>query len=106
MSDNRMIIASTILEQLGGTGRLHRMTGAKKFIAIDHGVQFKIGSNAKRINTVRITLNGRDLYDVEFGRVRKVKGVPTYTVVNEFKDAYNDMLVDLFESSTGMYLTL
>ena len=97
--------ANTILKQLGGTGRLAAMTGAKQFVAIENGVQFKIGRNAKSINTIVVRLNGKDLYDVEFGRVRKVKGVPTYKVVNEFNDAYNDMLIDLFESNTGMYLT-
>lgn len=100
-----MTIANTILKQLGGTGRLNAMTGAKNFVAIENGVQFKIGRNSKSINTVVVRLNGKDLYDVEFGRVRKVKGLPTYKIVNEINDAYNDMLVELFESNTGMYLT-
>jgi hypothetical protein len=95
----------TILLQLGGTGRLNMMTGAKNFMKTDSGVQFNIGRNAKSVNMVRVTLNGNDLYDVEFGRVRKVKGVPTYKVLNKHADVYNDMLVELFESNTGMYLT-
>jgi hypothetical protein len=94
-------IANTILKQLGGTGRLNAMTGAKNFVAIENGVQFKIGRNSKSINTVIIRLNGRDLYDVEFGRTRKYE----FKVVNRIEDAYNDMLKDLFESNTGMYLT-
>jgi len=94
-------IANTILKQLGGTGRLNAMTGAKNFVAIENGVQFKIGRNSKSINTVIIRLNGRDLYDVEFGRTRKYE----FKVVNRIEDAYNDMLKDLFEENTGMYLT-
>ena len=94
-------IANTILKQMGGTGRLNAMTGAKDFVAIDNGVQFKIGRNSKSINTIVIRLNGRDLYDVEFGRVRKYE----YKVVNKYDDVYNDMLKDLFEENTGMYLT-
>ena len=94
-------IANTILKQMGGTGRLNAMTGAKDFVAIDNGVQFKTGRNSKSINTIVIRLNGRDLYDVEFGRVRKYE----YKVVNKYDDVYNDMLKDLFEENTGMYLT-
>ena len=97
-------IAKTIIDQLGGN-KLVAMTGAKNFVAIERGVQFKIGRNSKSINSVRIVLNGKDLYDVEFGRVRKVRGVPTYTLVEGYHDAYNDMLVNLFETTTGMYLS-
>jgi len=99
-------IAHTIMNQLGGFRRLGMMAGAKDFVAIENGVQFKIGRNAKRINMVRITLNGLDLYNVEFGYVTKYNGTPSFKVKSKIDDVYNDMLVNLFESNTGMYLTL
>ncbi len=99
-------IASVILQQLGGQGRLCAMTGAKDFVAIENGLQFGIGKNAKGVNKVRIVLNGDDLYDVEFGVCRRVKGVMGYKVLAATEGAYNDMLMDLFEQATGMYLTL
>ena len=106
MSAENMQIAQTIAQQLGGFARLKTMTGAKDFVAIERGLQFGVGKNAKNVNKVIIRLTGDDLYDVEFGRVRSVKGMPTYTVLDKTEGAYNDMLMDLFEAATGMYLTL
>lgn len=98
-------IAGTIINQLGGN-RLVAMTGAKNFVAIENGVQFKIGRNSKSINTVIVRLNSMDTYDIEYGRVAKKKGVPTYTAKTTELNIYNDMLKESFESNTGMYLTL
>jgi hypothetical protein len=95
-------IASTIIAQLGGQGRLSAMTGANSFVAIEKGLQFKIGKNAKNVNTVRIILTEQDLYNVEFGAARGMK----YTVKYSTQGAYVDMLKPLFEAATGLYLTL
>ena len=99
-------IASTIFSQLGGMNRLVAMTGAKNFAfnAKDDGTvaaSFRIGRNAKGVNHVEIVLNGLDLYDVTFRRIHGTK----VTVKAETSNAYGDMLKDLFESATGMYLT-
>jgi hypothetical protein len=99
-------IAKVILQQMGGMNRLAVMTGAKDFIAIENGVQFSIGRNAKGVNKVIIKLNGQDLYDVEFGAVRRIKGMPAYKMLDRTEGAYCDMLKPLFEAATGMYLTL
>ena len=99
-----MEIANTILSQMGGTGRIAAMTGAgkgkRRFIAIENGVQFGFGLN-NQMNTVRITLNAMDTYDVEFWKIGK-----NTKKVKEFNDVYCDMLIDIFESTTGLYLTL
>ena len=102
MNDN-VNIAKEILSQLGGN-KLVVMAGAKNFLAIDNGIQFSIGKNAAGINKVVIKLNGMDLYDVEYGRVAKKKGVPTWVVKVSDEGIYNDMLVESFEKATGMYL--
>ena len=101
----RMQIANTIIQQLGGPGRLKMMTGAKDFTAIDGGVQFGIGRNAAGVNKMIVKLTAQDLYDVEFGAVRRVKGMPTYKVLDRTEGAYADMLKSLFERATGMYLS-
>lgn len=99
-------IAKIILQQLGGTGRLNIMTGAKNFVAIENGVRFNIGRNAKGVNVVTIVLNASDTYDVEFGAARRVKLEMRYTVKDRTEGAYVDMLKPIFENATGMYLTI
>lgn len=93
-------IAQTILQQLGGP-RIAIMIGAKGkrgFLAIENGLQFGFGSN-NQMNTCRIVLNSKDLYDVEFWKIGK-----TAKKVREFNDVYDEMLVEIFESTTGLYL--
>lgn len=98
-SERNLEIANTILRQMGGTGRLGLMVGAKNFVAIEDGVRFKIGNRS--INRIEIRLNGKDLYDMKFLRIWGSKT----TVKAEHEDVYADMLVDLFEKETGLYLS-
>lgn len=93
-------IARTILSQLGGQGRLIAMTGANNFIALKNGVSFKIKN--RKVNYIKITLNGNDLYDVVFGKIISYN----LKVLSEHNDIYNDQLIPLFEKQTGMYLKL
>jgi len=104
--DEQKQIAATIIQQLGGFGRLSAMTGAKNFSASedDKGqafVTFKIGRNSNSVNYVKITLNSLDLYDTEYSRIT----IKSYKVKSESKGIYNDMLQADFETATGMYLT-
>lgn len=94
-------IANTILNQLGG-GRFAAMTGAKNLLDLGNGVQFRVGRNAKRVTHVRITLDPSDTYSVQFHNVRghNVK------LLGQFSDIYADMLVELFETETGLYTSL
>jgi hypothetical protein len=93
-------IASTIVEQLGGTRRLNVMIGAYNFYDLGNGLSFKL-KNAKA-NYVKIKLNGKDLYDVEVGRIRGT----TYKIVKQQDDLYADQLKGFIEKATGMYLSL
>lgn len=101
----RIEVANTIIQQFGGPGRLKAMAGCKDFMSLENGVKFGIGKNAAGINKCIVRLTDADLYDVEFGVVRRVKGVPTYKIVDKTEGAYADMLKSLFERATGMYLT-
>jgi hypothetical protein len=93
-------IASTIVNQLGGMGRLNMMTGAYNFGALPNGVTFRIKN--QRANVIKITLTSMDLYNLEVGRLRGGK----YTIVTENLGLYNDMLKPAIEKATGMYLSL
>lgn len=99
--ERRKEIANTIYKQLGG-GKFSAMTGAKNFVFTESGLQFKIGRNSKGINFVKIDYNAKDLYDVEFGKVRSTN----YKTIKKFSDVYNDQLVSIFEETTGLYTHL
>jgi hypothetical protein len=92
-------IAQTILNQLGGMNRLIAFTGAYNFVAINNGVSFRIKN--PKANYIKITLNGKDLYDLEVGRIRGTD----YKVVGKQSDLYYDMLKSEIEKFTGMYLS-
>ena len=97
-----MRVAETILSQLGGN-RFRVMTGAKNFAATDNSLRMRIGRNNTNANYMEVSLNMLDLYDITFAKVTKMgemKSVKTY------ENVYNDMLVEIFESHTGMYTSL
>ena len=103
-------IAATTLSQLagveaGGFGRLKAMIGAKDFIwsKKDNYVAFKFMQGASnKANHIKITLNGKDLYDVEFIRIWGT----SFKTIDKATDLYNDQLKGYFEENTGLYLSL
>lgn len=104
------MIAQTILKQIGGIAKITGMINAKDILDLENGVSFKF-SGSKKVNYVKIVLNGMDTYDLEFGKISMKKtdfGVkmPDYKKVKEFDDIYNDQLKGLFEQFTGLYLSL
>lgn len=95
-------IAETIYQQLG-SGKFATMTGAKNFVYTNTGLQFSIGRNSRGINRVIIDYNqSTDLYDIEFGKVRKYE----YKKIKKYEGVYADQLVKIFEETTGMHTTL
>lgn len=96
-------VAQTILKQMGGVGKLQAMIGAKQFVSLNEppGVQFGF-SNRKGPNKVVIKLNGKDLYDVEFWKIKKFD----FNKVDEANDVYAEHLKSVFEEATGLYLSL
>jgi hypothetical protein len=95
--------ASTILSQLGGN-MFASMTGAKNFTSHSDNcgaLSFFLPSNMTKNNIkhVKITLNGNDLYEVVFTKIRGTK----VTQISKFTDVYCDELVNIFEENTGLY---
>lgn len=105
--EEKMEIANTIIRQMGG-GRLRAMVGACDILALDAGVQFRF-KGSKKANKVTIELTLMDTYNVTFykiGRLNKKTFDMPIEVVNKTEGAYEDMLIPLFEKTTGLYLSL
>ena len=97
---NNTQIATEIRNQIGGKALY--MIGAKNLLAGDNYLSFKIGRNSKRVNYVKVALNGLDLYDVEYGWIYGAK----YTVKSTENNIYFDMLHGSIERNTGLYTSL
>lgn len=99
-------VAKTILDQLGGVGRLQSMTGAKDILFDSNSVQFKF-KNRTGPNYCKVTLDPDDTYTVEFGRFvtgRLVK--KNLQNIVEFEGMFASQLISLFEVETGLALSL
>lgn len=98
-------IASTILEQLGG-GRFIAMTGAKEFIAIDSGLQFKLPQKPHYtrdgINTIIIKLAASDTYEFSALKTITRKGVSGMKSLFQCSGLYFDQLESTFTEATGL----
>lgn len=99
----KLHVAETILEQLGGQGKLQVMIGAKQFVGDENMVQFKWSAKAKRgINTVVVSLEPSDTYRVEFYKIRGADS----QLVDSSSGVYAEDLARLFEDKTGLYVRL
>ena len=88
-------IAETIRSQIHPT--ILMCSASRNFGAIEdknglYGIQFKISNTSKyKFATVRIVLNGCDLYDIE---IKNIKG----RIVDSKTDIYCDQLSNILES--------
>jgi hypothetical protein len=110
-----------IAEQIGGNKFLV-MTGSKfQYYGYDKlgyvYLMIKLTRNQSKAQYLKIQLNGLDLYDLTFSRIKKTLtplakelGIKIYNeetvIIKEYKDVYADMLQDIFTSVTGLYTRL
>jgi len=94
------IVANTIKNQIGNPALF--MIGARDLMGFKNGFGFKLGKTPKKVNFVKITLNGKDLYDAEYGYIRGYK----YTIKSTESDLYCDMLNKSIERNTGLLTKL
>ncbi len=94
-----MSVANIIRDQIGHKALY--MLGSKNLMDCGDALSFRI-RGSKAVNYIKISLNGKDLYDMEFG---KIWG-HNYKVVATHNDVYADMMHDLIESETGLYTKL
>ena len=91
-------IAKTIRDQITTIDKMALWAwGAKNLIALENGLRFKSSGMTTWNGLVTITLNGRDLYDVEFGRIRKYE----YKAVKTVNDVYVEDLVHVIDMQVG-----
>lgn len=105
MSERNKYVAQTIVSQLGGSGRLKVMIGAKNFTCYqtEEGnpyLSFRFGA-CRKWNTVRIELTPSDLYRVTFYRIGKA-----VKESDPIDNIYAEQLKDVIENETGLYLSL
>lgn len=93
---SKLIVAETILEQLGGN-RFRVMTGAKDFLGQSNSLRFRI-PRSNGITHVFIELTPNDDYTVTFFRVHGL----TVTEVDKLEGVYCDMLQEVFTRATGL----
>ena len=115
-----------IVQQIGGNKFL-AMTGSK-FKYCGHNdlgyvyLMIKLTRNQSKAQYLKIQLNGLDLYNLTFSRIKKTLkpecktpeykaiGLKLYDeeieIIKEYKDVYADMLQDIFTSVTGLYTRL
>ncbi len=97
----KMAIANTILQQLGGH-KFVVMTGAKDILALDSGLRFRLpggGGFCKHgINLVRVELEPNDLYSMAFFKCSKRgnEKIAGYSCI------YNEDLRRTFTAETGL----
>ena len=109
-----------ILQQIGGNKFLV-MTGSKvKYYGYDNGyvyLMFKLTKNQSKAQFLKIQLNGKDLYNMEFTRIKKTLnkeysalGIRIYDeaieIIKTYEDIYCDQLQEIFTDITGMYTRL
>jgi len=99
---NETSTAMIIAAQMGGIGRLRAMVAASHMADHDNGLSFRF-KGSRAANYVKVTLDPDDTYTVEFWKIR---GVFSMDKVEELGGVYCDQLIPLFESTTGLYLTL
>ena len=96
-------VARTILQQLGGMGKLKAMIGATNFVYDENSLKFKLKS-CRKANIIQITLNALDTYDIKFFKYNSRSC--ECKEVKQFNDYYADMVRGIIEEFTGLYLSL
>lgn len=99
---NNMVVAETILAQLGGNQFL-AMTGARNLLGDANSLHMKLGRGAADgITHLRVVLDASDTYTVSFLKVRGVK----VATVAEVSDVYAEDLRAVFTRHTGFATSL
>lgn len=104
-------VAEEIAKQIGH--RAFAMMGAKNLLSSEDHLQFKIGTNAKKVTHITVTLTSDDLYTVRFDRVTKIGfNAKTGAVTGGVKTLAEVEMVDVaslhrvISEHTALYLSL
>ncbi len=93
-----MSIAKTILSQIKTIDKWALGAwGAKALSDCGDGLSFKVNCPKFKHGTIKISLNGSDLYDVRFLKVRSCKFIVDETI----KDVFVEDLVNVIDERVG-----
>jgi hypothetical protein len=97
-------VADTLIAQLGGAGQLRAMLGTTLLAVDENSVCFDFRM-CRRANRCKVTYQpGLDVYRVEFYLIRANRAI--CNLVDSFDLVYADQLRSLFESTTGLRMSL
>lgn len=101
-------IQRTILQQLGGLGRLTALIGVKSiYTGSDAELRIRWSARGKKkINVVSVSLRPDDYYDVTFSANGRSPLALPLLVTSRYEGVGCEDLVRIFEEETGLYLTL
>lgn len=94
-----LTVANTIAAQIGRQAFI--MMGTRFKVGDDNSLRFDV-RGSRKVTHVKVTLNAQDTYDIAFLKVRGTK----VTEVSTSEGVYNDMLQDVIENHTGLFLSL
>ena len=104
MSTTAYPVADTMIAQLGGAGQLRAMLGTTLMAVDENSVCFNFRM-CRRANRCRVTyVPGLDLYSMDFYLLNARKA--TCKLVESYSQVYADQLKGLFESTTGLRMSL
>lgn len=92
---------NTIADQIGG--KAFFMMGACDLVGDETSLLFRI-KGCRVINKIRVSVNGQDLYRVEFFKITK-RGMECRTV-KDVDGVQVGQLRETIENTTGLYLSL
>ena len=100
-------VTHTIAKQMGGYGRLSAMVNARQWLVLERGIQFTF-SGKRGVNKCLVMLDATDTYTMQFWYCKAPRNASAFIseMKVEYTGVYNDMLIDLFEGYTGLYLSL
>ena len=77
--------------------------GAKELVVLKDGIQFKSSGMVKNKGIIQVKLNGSDLYDVTFGKVRKYKEINNYGYkqIKKVTNVFVEDLIDTIDEMVG-----
>lgn len=101
---NNFGIAGVIYSQIKTMSPLAMVSwGTKELVVLKDGLQFKSSGMVKNKGIIQIKLNGSDLYDVSFGKVRKYKEINNYGYkqIKKVTNVFVEDLVDTIDEMVG-----
>ena len=91
-------VAKTILSHIDTLDKMAMFAwGAKNLIDIEDGLMFNSSGMVKNKGYITIKLNGNDLYDVTFGKIRKYE----YKELARVENVFVENLVETVDKMVG-----